>query len=40
MAQNDNIYGLFDFMGQIGHYLVILGIKFEKMTFFGENPNF
>ena len=30
MAQNDNIYGLFDFMGQIGHYLVILGIKFEK----------
>jgi len=34
MAQNDNIYGLFDFVGQIGHYLVILGIKFEKMTFF------
>jgi len=40
MAQNDNIYGLFDIMGQIGHYLVIWGSNSKNMTFLGKNPKF
>ncbi len=40
MAQNVNIYGFFDFMHQIDHYIVFWGLKSKKMTFFGENPNF
>ena len=33
MAQNDNIYGLFDSMCQIDHYLVIWGQYSKKMYF-------